>query len=79
MRAGRRSRPPLLLVIPACLTAAIALLPMLYLAVRAFEQGAGVVGDVLLRERTLRLLIRSLLLAGAVTTACLRSASPSPG
>ncbi|MBW3638628.1 MAG: iron ABC transporter permease [Actinobacteria bacterium] len=71
VRAGRRSRPPLLLVVPACLTAAIALLPMLYLAVRAFEQGAGVVGDVLLRERTLRLLIRSLLLAGAVTTACL--------
>jgi len=61
----------MLLLVPACVTAAIALLPLVYLVVRAFEQGLGVVGDVLLRERTLRLLVRSLLLAGAVTTACL--------
>jgi iron(III) transport system permease protein len=71
VRAGRRSRLPLLLVLPACLTAAVALLPMIYLAVRAFEEGLDVVGDVLLRERTARLLARSLLLAGTVTTACL--------
>lgn len=67
----RRVRPPLLLVVPACVTAAVALLPMLYLLARAFEDGAGTVADVLLRERTARLLLRSLLLAGSVTLACL--------
>ena len=71
VRAARRSRPPLLLVIPGLVTAAVALLPLVYLGVRSFEDGAGVVAEVLLRERTARLLLRSLLLAGAVTAACL--------
>ena len=71
VRAARRGRPPLLLVGPGLVTAAVALLPLVYLAVRSFEDGAGVVADVLLRERTARLLLRSLLLAGAVTAACL--------
>ena len=52
-------------------TALIALLPLLYLVVRSFEEGLGTVADVLLRERTARLLLRSLALAGAVTIACL--------
>ena len=67
----RRARPPLLLLVPACLTAVVALLPLVYLLVRSFEDGAGTVADVLLRERTARLLLRSLLLAGSVTAACL--------
>ena len=70
-RRGGRARPPLLLVVPALLTALIALLPLIYLVVRATQDGLEAMGDVLLRERTVRLLLRSLLLAGAVTTACL--------
>ena len=67
----RRTRPPLLLVVGACLTALVALLPLVYLVVRAFEDGGAAVLDVLLRARTARLLARSLLLAGSVTVACL--------
>jgi len=39
--------------------------------VRALEHGWGPVADVLVRERTLRLVGRSLLLAATVTTTCL--------
>ena len=67
----RGARPPLLLVVPACVSALIALLPLAYLGVRAFENGLGVLLDVLLRERTVRLLVRSLALTGAVTAAAL--------
>jgi iron(III) transport system permease protein len=67
----RTTRPSLLLVVPACVTAAIALLPLVYLVVRATENGLDVVAEVLWRERTARLLLRSLVLAGVVTTACL--------
>ncbi len=49
----------------------VALLPLVYLVVRSTEEGLGVVADVLLRERTARLLLRSLTLAAAVTAACL--------
>jgi iron(III) transport system permease protein len=55
----------------AVLAAALALTPLAYLGVRAFEHGAGLVGQVLWRERTLELAARSLALAGAVTAACL--------
>ncbi len=69
----RRSseRPPLALVLPAVVAAAVALLPLVYLAVRATEGGLGAALDVLLRERTARLVLRSLGLAAAVTAACL--------
>ncbi|GAB7192431.1 iron ABC transporter permease [Kineococcus sp. NUM-3379] len=56
---------------PAVLTALVALLPLAYLVVRAGEDGAGAVAEILLRERTVRLLARSLALAAAVTAACL--------
>jgi iron(III) transport system permease protein len=49
----------------------VALLPLVYLVVRATQEGPSVVADVLLRERTSRLLLRSLLMATAVTGACL--------
>jgi len=39
--------------------------------VRATQEGPATVADVLLRERTARLLLRSLLMATAVTAACL--------
>jgi iron(III) transport system permease protein len=70
-RGGGRARPPLVLLAPAVLAAAVALLPLVYLAVRASERGLGPVADVLVRERTLRLVARSLALAGTVTGVCL--------
>jgi iron(III) transport system permease protein len=59
------------LLVPAVVTAAVALLPLGYLAVRAFEDGAPAVVDILWRERTARLLLRSVGLAATVTAACL--------
>ena len=53
------------------MTAAVALLPLVYLVVRASSDGLDRIGDVVWRERTGRLLARSLLLAGVVTTICL--------
>ncbi len=67
----RARRPPAVLVVPACVAAAVALLPLLYLAVRATERGAGTMVDILLRGRTGELVLRSLLLAGTVTALCL--------
>lgn len=71
-RAGAgRPRLPLTLLLPACLAAAVALLPLLYLGVRASEGGLREVANVLLRERTASLVARSLALAGTVTAICL--------
>lgn len=56
---------------PAVVAAVVAVLPLVYIAVRATEGGLGAALDVLLRERTAWLLLRSLGLAGAVTAACL--------
>ncbi len=58
-------RAPWWLVAPAALAAAIALLPIWYLVVRAGSVAA--VGEVLLTEATVRLTARSLLLTGVVT------------
>jgi iron(III) transport system permease protein len=69
---GYRARtPPPTLLLPACLAAAVALLPLVYLGVRASERGVGAVTDTLLRGRTASLVLRSLLLAGTVTALCL--------
>ncbi len=67
---GRRALP-LYLLLPALVSAGVALLPMLYLAYRATSEGFDEVGEVLGRERTARLVVRSLTLAGAVTLGCL--------
>ncbi|MGH3930249.1 MAG: ABC transporter permease, partial [Pseudonocardiaceae bacterium] len=66
-----RGTPPAALLIPAGLAAAIALLPLVYLAVRASERGLGTVVEVLVRDRTVALVLRSLALAGSVTVVCL--------
>ncbi len=70
-RSLRPPRPPLILLVPAIVAAAVALLPLVYLGVRASERGLGFVGEVVFRERTLRLVTRSLTLAGTVTLGCL--------
>ena len=67
--AARRRHPraPLFLTAPSVLVAVIALLPIGYLLVRTAEAGAARVLAILLRERTLLLIGRSVLLAALVT------------
>jgi iron(III) transport system permease protein len=67
--AGRR--PPLVLLLPACVAALFALLPLGYLAVRALERGPAFAWDVVADQRTLALLGRSLGLTVVVVAACL--------
>jgi iron(III) transport system permease protein len=50
--------------------AGAALIPLVYLAVRSFDHGLGTVWQVLYRTRTLDLAVRSIVLAVAVTAAC---------
>ncbi|MDP9398161.1 MAG: ABC transporter permease subunit, partial [Actinomycetota bacterium] len=71
--APRPSAPrlPPALVAPAALAAAVALLPLVYLAVRALDRGPGYALDVLADARTAGLVARSLALAGTVTAASL--------
>ncbi|HEU0087441.1 MAG TPA: iron ABC transporter permease [Pseudonocardiaceae bacterium] len=70
-RPRDRGRPPSVLLVPAGLAAAVALLPLVYLAVRATERGLGAALEVLGQDRTVALVARSLTLAGAVTLVCL--------
>ncbi|MER7482629.1 iron ABC transporter permease [Streptomyces sp. NPDC126510] len=65
------ARPPLVLLVPACVAALFALLPLGYLAVRALERGPAFAWDVVADERTLDLLGRSLGLTVVVVAACL--------
>lgn len=69
--APRKRRAPWPLTVGAGIAAATVLLPLLYLVVRATDQGLGPVGAVLWRARTLELVGRSLGLAAAVTAASL--------
>ncbi|GAB3113057.1 iron ABC transporter permease [Streptomyces calidiresistens] len=60
---GRRRgdhRIPLVLAVPAALTAAFALLPLVYLGVRALEHGPGRAREIVVSPRTLELLGNSL-------------------
>ncbi|MEU4132554.1 ABC transporter permease [Streptomyces wuyuanensis] len=73
-RRGRRSagaRPSPALLVPACAAALLAVLPLLYLAVRAVERGPAHAWDIVADERTAALLGRSLALTAAVVPACL--------
>ncbi|MFJ4082881.1 ABC transporter permease [Streptomyces iakyrus] len=65
------SRPPWALLVPACAAALFALLPLGYLAVRAFERGPRFAWNVVGDERTLQLLTRSLSLTAVVVAASL--------
>lgn len=59
------------LVLGALVAGAVAVLPLVYLVIRAGEKGWGEVEATLLRDRTLTLALRSLDLALIVTLACL--------
>jgi iron(III) transport system permease protein len=72
--AGPRARAPgasPVLLALAALTAVVAVLPLAYLVVRSLENGWGTVAEVVLRERTLWLIVRSLGLAAVVTASSL--------
>ncbi len=70
-----RSRPPLAIGIPAALVGLGMVLPIVYLAFRSVGAGAET-GDVLFRSRTLEILLRSLLLVGAVSAASVAISVP---
>jgi iron(III) transport system permease protein len=70
-------RPPLLLVLPALVAVAVALLPVVYLVVRAAESGADGWREVLTRPRTWELVGNTLLLGGLVTAAVLLLGIPT--
>ena len=65
-RDGRRPLPPLTAVL-AVAVAVVAVLPLVYLVVRAREVGLDGAADLVFTDRTLSLLLRSLGLAAAVT------------
>jgi len=60
-----------LLLVPAVVSAGVALLPLVYLGIRALSNGPGFAAEVMLRERTVSLVVRSLGLAATVTVATL--------
>ena len=68
--SGARSRFGVLEV-TAGAVALVALVPLGYLGVRSLERGPRAALEILARDRTLDLAIRTVLLAGAVTAACL--------
>ncbi|RKN12951.1 iron ABC transporter permease [Streptomyces radicis] len=57
------------LAVPAAVTAAFALLPLVYLTVRSLEHGFGYAWDIVADGRTAHLLVRSLSLALVVVAA----------
>jgi iron(III) transport system permease protein len=65
--ASRRKRPPAVLVVPALVAAAIAVLPLGYLVVRSLDRGPVELFEILWRDRTLRLTLQSLSLTATVT------------
>lgn len=71
-RRGRshRGRAPAPLLAWGAVAGVVAVVPVLYLVLRALERGPGLFLDVLGRPRTLDLLVSSVLLAAAVTAVC---------
>lgn len=64
-------RVPWVLGLPAAVAAVFALLPLVYLCVRALEHGPGYAWDIVTTERAAMLLGRSIALAAVVVAACL--------
>ena len=73
---ARSSRPPAAVWVPALLVAAAMTLPLVYLVLRSLENGWGELLEVILREKTLGVLARSMALAVAATTASVAVAVP---
>lgn len=77
IRAPRRTAVPATLLIPAVLAGLASLAPLAYLIDVALDRGLASVWDELWRERTARLVARSVLLAGAVTLSSIVVAVPA--
>ena len=74
---GTRSlRPPAAVWVPALLVAAAMTLPLVYLVLRSLENGWGELFEVALRDKTLAVLARSVVLAAVVTAASVVVAVP---
>jgi iron(III) transport system permease protein len=72
----RSPRPPAAVWVPALLVAAAMTLPLVYLVLRSLENGWGELLEVVLREKTLGVLARSVGLAAVVTAASVAVAVP---
>ncbi len=72
----RSPRPPAAVWVPALLVAAAMTLPLVYLVLRSLENGWGEFLEVVLREKTLGVLTRSMALAAVVTVASVAVAVP---
>jgi len=75
--ASRRTALPATLLIPAVLAGLASLAPLAYLIDVALDRGLVYVWDEIWRERTMRLVVRSLALAVTVTAMCLFIAVPA--
>lgn len=64
--AGRRPRPPLLLVLPALVVAIGTCLPAAYLLLRAFDADPAQLTEIVFRQRNLYLLLNTLKLVALV-------------
>lgn len=73
-RARRRELTPL--HIAATIAAAVSLLPLVYLVIRAGSAGTGTILEVLVQPRTLELAGRSLGMAAAVAATCMAIGIP---
>ena len=76
LRIRSGTRPPAAVWVPAVLVAAAMALPLVYLFLRALENGWTVVFDVALRDKTLAVLARSVALAAVVTASSIAIAVP---
>ena len=74
--SGPRRRPAPVLTLLGLLVAAGAALPLTYLVIRASELGLDRIIEIATAERTLRLLLNTMLLAVSVTTASVLIAVP---
>ena len=75
MGGGQRARPPAAIWAPAAIVGMGMFIPLAYLVLRTLGAGAEVL-DLLLRSRTLEILLRSVILAAAVTGASAAIAVP---
>lgn len=66
VRRRSRRRTSLWLVVPSVTAAALTLLPLVYLFVRSFSRGAGDYVRIVATADSLRLLLRTVMLAGGV-------------
>ncbi len=73
---GGKNLPPVIILVPAISVGLILLLPLFYLAIRAFAEGDSNVVELLFRQRVLEILVRTIILVFWVTLASISLAVP---